>query len=440
LALTGFHAPGTSAATVLFENVTLIDGTGRPPQPVASVLVEGDRIAAVSPGRIAAPAGAERIDGAGKFLLPGLINTHVHLAGGRTGPRNSQMIEDVETGQYVLHGFLYSGVTSIYDSGNNVDYIFRMRDDERTGRITSPRIFATGRLFTRSDGYQCCAGGYQVKELADGLAKLDELMARKPDMIKFIRERRGMGAKSAGLPMVPLDVLNALITRANDNGFRTTVHVSEESLARESIEAGVDALAHPVYLMETRDEFARYVAVNRIPVSTTMGRVDADPAIFDRPQFVATMTERERKAGQTSPMYFGTPAGRWRSELMKAVMHNIKQFFDAGVILALGTDRSTGPFVARELELLVQAGIPPLEAIKIGTLNAAIYMGKEADLGTVERGKLADLLLLSADPATDVRNVEAIVEVYKGGRRIDRGALDLPINGRRPSHEGDSAE
>ncbi|MDX2224960.1 MAG: amidohydrolase family protein [Rhodospirillaceae bacterium] len=425
LATTGSAA----AASLLFENVTVIDGTGRPPMPGAWVLVTDDRIAAVSPARIEAPPGATRIDGAGKFLIPGLINSHIHLPGGRTGRGNREMIMDLDTGVHTLHGFLYSGVTAIYDSGNNVDYIFRMRDDERAGRIVAPRVFATGRLITRADGYQCCAGGIQVGGLEDGIAQLDALMARGPDMIKFIRERRGMGAEPGNLPMVPLDVMGALITRANDRGVRTTVHVSEEQMAREAIAAGIDALAHPVYLAETAEEFARFLAANRIPVSTTMGRVDTDPSVFDRPVFAATMGEAERVANQMNPMYIGTPNGVWRGGLMKAVLHNIRQMHKAGVILAMGTDRSMGAYVHRELELLVQAGIPPLQALRVGTLNAAIYLGRESDLGSIERGKLADLVLLAADPTANIRNAEQIVDVFKAGVRIDRATLNLPVNG-----------
>lgn len=419
--------------SLLIENVTLIDGTGRPPVPGASVLVTGDRITLVSPSKIKAPSKTTRINGKGRFLIPGLINSHIHLPGGRAGRGNRDMVMDIETGTHVLHGLIYSGVTGIYDSGNNVDYIFKLRDDERADKIVSPRIFSTGRLFTRADGYQCCAGGIQVGGLEDGIAQLDALMARKPDMIKFVRERRGMGLEPGNLAMVPLDVMGALITRANEHGFRTTIHVSEDQLARESIAAGIDALAHPVYLMESSAEFARFVATNRIPVSTTMGRVDADPSVFDRPLYVETMSEQDREANKKNPSYFGTPLGAWRGGLMTAVRHNIKQLYEAGAILAAGTDRSMSAFTHRELELLVSAGIPPIEAVQMGTLNSAIYIGREKDLGSIEAGKLADMVLLSADPTADIRNTEKIVDVFKGGQRIDRKALNLPVNGWKSS-------
>ena len=107
-----------SASSLLIENVTLIDGTGRAPIDGAFVLTNGDRVVRVSRGRIDAPDGTIRLDGSGKFLIPGLMDMHVHLTGGRGrgGP-------DVEAGVRALHGFLYSGITTIYDAGNNPDYI-----------------------------------------------------------------------------------------------------------------------------------------------------------------------------------------------------------------------------------------------------------------------------------------------------------------------------
>jgi imidazolonepropionase-like amidohydrolase len=110
---------------------------------------------------------------------------------------------------------------------------------------------------------------------------------------------------------------------------------------------------------------------------------------------------------------------------------NLRKIAAAGGIIALGSDQSAGPQTLRELELMVEGGIPALEAIRIGTLNAAIFLGKERDMGSIEVGKLADMVLLSADPLADIANAATIDTVIKGGRIVDRDALDLPAN-RRP--------
>ena len=129
---------------LLIHDVTLIDGTGRPAVAGASVLVEGDRITRIARGRIEAPAGATRLDGRGKFLIPGLIDVHIHLDGAN---------QTADVGIRALHGFLYSGFTTVYDAGNAPDFIFALRARERAGEIASPRILATGGVVTAPGGH-----------------------------------------------------------------------------------------------------------------------------------------------------------------------------------------------------------------------------------------------------------------------------------------------
>ena len=418
----------TAAALTLIENVTVIDGTGRPALQNAYVLIDGEKIASVSPFKIDAPRSTTKIDGTGKYLIPGLINSHVHITGGRTGSGNGIMIEDYDTGRHFLHTFLYSGVTAIYDSGNNADFIFGLRDQERSGDLISPRIYATGSLISQPEAYGCCSGGIQVSDREEGLDQLDALIDRQPDMIKFTRERRGMGARSGALPLMPVPLMTALIQRANERGIRTTIHVSEESLAKEAIAAGVNALAHPVYLGETGDAFSKFLAVNEIPISTTIVRVLTGADYYDEKLFQEVLTEEELEESRENPSYTGTAASVWRGSLMPMVLKNIRGLYENGAILALGTDRSVGPFVQEELKLLVEAGVPPIDAIKIGTLNAAIYIGAENQIGSVERGKFADLVLLNSDPLSDIENTADIAAVFKSGVEVDLSALDLPIN------------
>ena len=164
LLLLGQAQVKAQAKSLLIENVTLIDGTGAAPVTGASVLVEGDRFAAVSTGSISVSSETERIDGTGKFLIPGIIDSHIHVPGGRTGPGNRTLVIRPEVGIPVLEGFRYSGVTTVYDSGNNAPYITLMRADERAGRIRSPRIYTTVSLVAPPEGHGCCAGGTVVYE------------------------------------------------------------------------------------------------------------------------------------------------------------------------------------------------------------------------------------------------------------------------------------
>ena len=121
----------------------------------------------------------------------------------------------------------------------------------------------------------------------------------------------------------------------------------------------------------------------------------------------------------------------WMKVMTPVAQETLRKISAAGGMIVLGSDQSAGPQTHRELELMVEGGIPALEAIRIGTLNAAIFMDKERDLGSIEVGKLADMVLLSADPIADISNAQLIDVVIKGGRIIDRAVLDLPVNRRR---------
>jgi len=415
-------------ASVLIENVTLIDGTGKVPLAGAWVLVKGERIAAVSSQPQTVADSVRRLDGTGKYLIPGIIDSHIHLPGGRTGAGNRQMVMDPETGVKFLHGYLYSGVTSIYDSGNHGKYIEKMRADERAGKIVSPRIFATISLIAPLDGHGCCAGGIPVTSYSDAVEKLDALLQLKPDLLKFTRETRGMGLQARNMPLLPEDLFRKLIRYANERGVRTTVHVSNQSLARQAIEAGASAFAHLPYLDKIDSHFANLVAVRGIPISTTITRNEAAVAFYKEPAFAALLTPEELEAALHSERHVGTPRAAWMRTLRPIMFHNIRELYRAGAILALGTDRTHGAMPHQELKLLVEAGIPPLEALRIGTLNAAIYIGVDKDLGSIEVGKLADMVLLTKDPTKNIGNTTTIEAVFKGGRQIDRSQLNVVAN------------
>jgi imidazolonepropionase-like amidohydrolase len=142
-------------SALIVRGVTLIDGNGGAPLANATVVVEGTRITQVSVGAVAAPAGAQVIDGRGKFLIPGLIDVHIHLAGGSGNRANTQPITAQQelAGVRALHTFLYAGVTTVFDAGNQGTFIFALREKSRAGAIVSPRIFATGGTVTSPGGH-----------------------------------------------------------------------------------------------------------------------------------------------------------------------------------------------------------------------------------------------------------------------------------------------
>lgn len=419
-------------SALLIENVTLIDGTGRPAVPNAWVLVEGDRIAAVATREIDAPSRTERIDGTGRFLIPGLMDTHIHLSGGRgRGGPNEQ------AGIRALHGFLYSGITSVFDAGNNPDYIFGLRARERSGQIVAPRIFATGGVVTAPGGHGGGPGATLVDEWPGDIPLLDAHIAREPDLVKLTFDEHGWGTR----PLIPLlrPELMAQVGRYfNEHGIRTTVHISHEFRARQAIAAGINTLAHPIIQGPVSEGFVSLMASTKVPMVSTLtigegySRLVEHPEFLDRPIYQDTYEPETIEQLRTTVRdgYAARAWTTWMKVMTPVAQENLRLIVAAGGVIVLGSDQSSGPASHRELELMVEGGIPPLEAIRIGTLNAAIFLGRERDMGSVEPGKLADLVLLSADPLENISNTQEIDMVIKGGKIVDRSALDLPVNRR----------
>ncbi|MEO0998692.1 MAG: amidohydrolase family protein [Pseudomonadota bacterium] len=403
----------------------------------ASVLIRDDRIAAVSQQPLQLEERVRRIDGTGKYLLPGLMDLHIHLQGARqiTGTGLKATEPDRRLAVASLHSYLYSGVTSVYDAGNDPDFILGLREQERDGSLTAPRIFATGGIVTYPGSHGGSEGATLVDRWPEAKAALDEHIARRPDVLKLTYEERGWGAR----PMIPRltpELIQHIVEYYNDHGIRTTVHTSSETRAREAIFAGVDTLAHPVIQGPVSESFARLMGAKQIPMVTTLtigenySRLAEQPEYLDLPLYRAVLPEDEIERLQTDVRKeYADRSWTWWMKLMTPIaQENLRQVHSAGGILVLGTDQTIGPATHRELELVVAAGIEPLAAIRIATLNGAVFLGRADDLGSIEAGKLADLILLSADPLADIRNSQAIDTVIKNGVVIDRSRLDLPVN------------
>lgn len=437
LAATLGIAPATLADTLLIENVTLIDGTGRPSVAGASVLVDGDRISRIARGSIDAPRGTKRIDGSGKFLMPGLMDMHVHLRGSveLTPEGLFEVTTDRTTGVRMLHSYLYSGVTSIYDAGNVPDYILGLRSDERSGALVSPRIFATGAIVTYPGSHGGNEWGTLVDDWPEAKAALDAHIEREPDVLKLTYEERGWGAREM-IPILPLDLMQNIIQYYNERGIRTTVHTSSEYRARQAIYAGIDTLAHPIIQGPVTVDFAKLMGAKKIPMVTTLtigenySRLAEHPEHLDQPLYQATVPAEEIEMLKTERRQeYQDRKWTWWMKIMTTIaQENLQMINDAGGVLVAGTDQSSGPALHRELELMADAGIPASEIIRIATLNGAIFLGKERDMGSIEEGKIADMVLLGADPTVDINNAKEILEVIKGGQRIDRSRLALPVN------------
>jgi imidazolonepropionase-like amidohydrolase len=428
------------ADSLVIEHVTLIDGT-HAPQADMTVAVEGERITAVTPAALARGLNGRRVDARGKYLMPGLMDVHIHLRGGfdpspkpdaEPGPPHRQ--EGVEA----LASFLYAGVTTVVDVGNRPEHILPLRADERAGHILSPRIFATGNLITYpgSHGDRIAV---RISDFEKDKELLDKHIAeQQPDILKLTLEEEGWGSRPM-IPLMPVELLSKIIRYYNLHGIRTTVHVSSELRALEAIYAGSDTLAHPVIQGPVSESFVKLMAAKKTPFASTLtigdnyNRLVEHPEYLDQPLYVASLSaaERAQLKNQTRAEWKTRTWTAWMKVMNPIAQDNVRNIHAAGGVVACGTDASSGAATQRELELLAAAGISPLDVIRIATYNSAVFLGKADQLGSIESGKLADLVLLSKDPAADINNAKSIVFVMKGGQLIDEAQLPL-AGGKQP--------
>jgi len=435
-------ATSPASAELAITNVNLIDGNGGGPRAGMTVIVDGERIAQVRPaGSVKVPRGASRIDGTGKFLMPGLMDMHIHLIGAgqwRGLPNPPGVAVDRDAALSYLHGYLYDGVTSVYDAGNNSDLILTLRAQERAGAVVSPRIFATGHAISYPGSWMASTfHGVGAPDWPETVKLLDAQIAAGPDLQKLVIEKFGLGPMPL-TPSLPVDLMRKIVAYLHDHGVRTTIHATNEELAHAALDAGIDTFAHPVTTARMSDAYVRLLAEKRIPIATTLAifdeiiRLGEDPHYLDDVLFTDALSAEEISARKTEGRALFASLGwiSWFKALNPYLRENVKRLHDAGAVLVLATDCSEGPMVHREMEILAEIGIPAADIIRMGTKNGAMFLGKERDMGTVEVGKLADFLLLDADPTADVHNVRRINLVIKGGQVIDRAGLALPVNRR----------
>ena len=420
------------AGRYAIRDVMLIDGTGRPAVRHRTVLIDNRRIVAVGGMRL--PVGkAKVIDGRGKYLIPGMIDTHIHLRD--TGPDGKKHSMDVAAAQATLAGFLALGFTTVADLGNLPGTVQVMRGADP--RI-SARLLIAGRVFTSPGG--------RNEDIGIALTSADPAVLTRhrdeehPDLIKMVEDSGGFGGQSSATAL-STDLMRAIVEDSHRHGLRVVVHIARESDARNAIAAGVDGLAHPIWAEAESEDFVQLMARRRIPFATTLaiadqyGRLMRHPDYLDRPDYALVLSEAERTRMRTDQrgQFLRQPTAAWREQTLPIEIRNVVRIVRAGGIAALGTDLVSGASSHREMQLLRQAGLSPLEVIRIATLNAAVFLGRDRDLGSIAPGKIADLVLLNRDPIADIDATEDIAMVMHNGLVVDRERLPVAGKTRTPA-------
>jgi imidazolonepropionase-like amidohydrolase len=430
----------SAAERLIIDHVTVIEGTGRAPQPDMAVIIDGPQIVAVTPSQLAGNEAGRRIDARGKYLIPGLMDMHIHLrgAGKASGPGTKWEESSRTEALSALASYLYSGVTTVFDAGNRKELILPLRADERAGKILSPRIFATGNAINYP-GSHGDSISIHITDFEKDKALLDAHIAeQQPDMVKLMIEEEGWGSRPM-ITLLPADLVEKIVRYYNQHGIRTTAHVSNEFRSLEAIYAGLDTLAHPIIQGPVSDSFVKLMAAKKIPFASTLtigenySRLAEHPEYLDQPLYAASLSveERNKLKTQTAAEYRARTWTTWMKIMTPIAQENIRKIHAAGGVVACGTDQSSGPATQRELELLAAAGIAPLDVIRIATYNSAVFLGKADQLGSVQAGRLADLVLLNADPGASIDNAKQIAFVMKNGEIIDESKLPL-AGGKQP--------
>ncbi len=440
--------PGSEAAgyvavdaeIVALTGVTLIDGTGGPVRRGQTVVIEGNRITAVGPGgQVEIPSGAEVMDLSGHTVIPGLVGLHNHLYYTAAGGRAAQLTYSAP------RLYLGSGVTTVRTTGSRQPYAeINLREEIEAGRAPGPRIHVTAPYIT--------GGG--------GLTGMT-LIGSPEQARRFVRYWAAEGATwLKAYTRISSEDLAAAIDEAHRQGIKVTGHICSVSFT-EAVELGIDNIEHGLPTNsdyspgKEKDECPANVMGNALAVDidspevehTFRTMIDADVpmtstlAVYEL-FFQGRPVRDQRTLDAMSPAvredYLASKAqideiGRDPAGLLNAIAYE-KKFYDSGGVLASGVDPTgnggalPGYGDQRNYELLSEGGFAPVDAIRVMTANGAMILGED-DLGTVETGKIADLVVLSGDLTTDPSVIRNVTVVFKDGVGYDSPRMLEDVRG-----------
>ena len=399
------------AQTTVLTHATLIDGTGAAPQRDVTIVMENGRIRAIGPG-VAMPPNASVVDLSGKFVVPGIINAHGHV-----GPP----ARDPQLRQYALYGV--TTTTSMYF---DQDDIAEFKARQRSGDLRGARILTVKYRFMSPPFIP----GSEVKTPEEARAKVDEIVDKGADFVKV-----WIDAQGGRHPKLSPEFTAAVMEQARKHGKITMAHIVELADARRIVDQGVNILAHDVRDQEIPDDFIAILKARNVSVISTLAREEAmfvfgeSPGFTDNPFFQKGLTPERLGLLKTKKRdeQANDPAGPKLKNAFEIDKINVKRLSDAGVRLGFGTDSGGEPnrffiqgfFEHRQMELLRDAGLTPMQVIQTFSKNNSELLGIDKDFGTLAQDKAADLLVLAKDPLADITNMRTIEAVYLGGRKFE---------------------
>jgi imidazolonepropionase-like amidohydrolase len=385
-----------------FEGAQVILGDGRAPIENAVFLVKGTRITQVGrAGQVTIPAGATRVNLAGKTVMPAIIDTHTHLSQTR-----EMLVND-------LRRRAYYGVGAALSLGQDTtDVSFQVRAETAAGKIPgAARFYTAGRGITGPEPGRTTAPHW-VSTVAEARQAVDEEVAKRVDIVKFWVDDR-LGAVKKLTP----DIYSAIIDEAHKKGVRTITHIYTLEDAKGTLRAGVDAYAHGVRDKDLDDEFMALVKQHPnlvlepnmpdrgVKVDLSWLRASVPAADFAR---LETANKDDAKA----------------HEFWSIQARNLAKMNAAGARIVVGTDGNTPYAPHVEMEDMVAAGMTPMQVLTAATRNGAQFL-RMTDAGTIESNKSADFIVLDANPLDNITNTRKLAAVYLRGAIIDRKPFNV---------------
>jgi imidazolonepropionase-like amidohydrolase len=434
-------------APLAFTHVTVIDVSGGAALPDMTVVTDADHIVAVgSSTTLKPPAGARLVPAGGRFLIPGLWDMHVHTVFGDWLPRNERV---------TLPLFVANGVTGVRDMGGDLPVLKEWRAAIAAKRLLGPRMIIAGPML---DGpVPRFPSSAPVATPADARRIVDDLHAQGVDFIKI-------------QSLVPRDGYFAAAEEAKKLGIPFVGHVPDAVRASEASNAGQKSIEHFTGIFEGASTIEDQLISGPKSLGVNVKTFDAQRArqlvelmaknqtwqvptlVWERGQWLVDDIDKTHDPltkyaprvwkDKTWPMFvreimegMDTDPLPVRRQFVQMELDMTLAMFRAGVPFMAGTDTAAGVHVFpgfslhEELALFVKAGLTPLQALQTATLNPARFLGRVADMGSVAEGKVADLVLLDANPLDDINNTRRIRGVLLAGRYFDRTALDRMLKG-----------
>ena len=402
-----------------FQNITLIDGTGRPPLPDATVAVRDGKVVYAGKSRKWQPSLEEDIinlDFGGKFLLPGLIDCHVHLSGSGELDSRFDAPDDGAMALKMLSNArknLAAGITTVRDLGGWNELEFTVRRSIQSGEFTGPRLVLAGRFISISEsGAQHYGGMYRIADGVEEVRKaVREQIMHGADLVKL-----GVTGAVLVLDGVPgathfnADEIRVAVEEAAKFGRRVAAHAHGIDGIRKAVQAGVHSIEHGTFLHQGPDVIKEMARRGTFLVPTiSAGHVMVESDHANVPDWIVIKL----------------------LETQQAAIKSLRAAQRAGVPIAMGSDAATPLNFHGENSLepyrMQQAGLKPMDCLVAATLNAARALGRDDRLGSIEEGKQADLLVMDANPMGDLKRLgdkKCIRAVFLDGKLVARQPAD----------------